>query len=309
MSQYQDVEGKPFGIIIVYQEEEDLINNNFLSFGNIHEYLQNLFKNLFIPIHSIYSLQQFTLQKQEIIYSNQRKEYKIILFLKPQHSEIILPYDNNEFLLLEYFIDKVKEEKLFEEFIVNNLMKEVFTKPRTLTGKQTNVTLIKPILENNNNQLCVWHKITKKQELYKEFYENNQITTVICLLTEKEGCNDYSKLSQHCNLEHFNFSLFGANINYLSKKETIELLLQYANQIISLLKSTEKKRNIVIHCSAGCHRTGIVAYLVLRMLGLNKTKARNALLLMRRETGVEVGQERMKLVDDNILHKALVVEQ
>ena len=52
-----------------------------------------------------------------------------------------------------------------------------------------------------------------------------------------------------------------------------------------LFKNEEK---VLMHCSAGMHRTGTIAYTLLRMAGLPKDEAYESLQKMRIETYKEV---------------------
>lgn len=54
---------------------------------------------------------------------------------------------------------------------------------------------------------------------------------------------------------------------------------------------------IVIHCSAGVHRTGMFAYGLLRRTGLATEPAMSVLRLLRPATADGVGQERMDWVE------------
>lgn len=86
----------------------------------------------------------------------------------------------------------------------------------------------------------------------------------------------------------------------MSSSDTSSLLLSYAQTIVDVIRSDHHQRKILIHCSAGCHRTGTFAYLVLRLLEIDPERAKAALILMRRETGAEVGPARIEFVEDLI---------
>jgi protein-tyrosine phosphatase len=50
---------------------------------------------------------------------------------------------------------------------------------------------------------------------------------------------------------------------------------------------------ILVHCSAGIHRTGMFGYALLRQLGLDRSTARSKLMELREVTGEGVGEDRL----------------
>ncbi|MEO1407492.1 MAG: tyrosine-protein phosphatase [Pseudomonadota bacterium] len=50
---------------------------------------------------------------------------------------------------------------------------------------------------------------------------------------------------------------------------------------------------IYLHCSAGIHRTGYVAYIILRLMGLSEIEALQALNELRPVTADQVGEDRI----------------
>ena len=59
--------------------------------------------------------------------------------------------------------------------------------------------------------------------------------------------------------------------------------------------------SVLLHCSAGLHRTGTVAFGVLRACGWAPVEAKRGLQLMRPETAEQVGEARLALVERTIL--------
>lgn len=60
---------------------------------------------------------------------------------------------------------------------------------------------------------------------------------------------------------------------------------------------SEREEKVLIHCSAGMHRTGTVAYTLLRMSGRDTEQAREAIKLMREITRADVGEWRLELAE------------
>lgn len=54
---------------------------------------------------------------------------------------------------------------------------------------------------------------------------------------------------------------------------------------------------IYLHCSAGIHRTGYFAYILLRIMGLGASDALKALEQLREVTAKQVGEERIMLAE------------
>ncbi|MBL8061619.1 MAG: dual specificity protein phosphatase family protein [Anaerolineales bacterium] len=58
-------------------------------------------------------------------------------------------------------------------------------------------------------------------------------------------------------------------------------------------------RSLLIHCSAGIHRTGTVAYGLLRWRGLERVEAMKLISQMRKETADGMMEKRMRWGDEN----------
>ena len=54
----------------------------------------------------------------------------------------------------------------------------------------------------------------------------------------------------------------------------------------------------MIHCAAGIHRTGTVAYTLLRLGGMSAKEAMDALKEMREETAKGVGKWRIDIAEN-----------
>ena len=59
---------------------------------------------------------------------------------------------------------------------------------------------------------------------------------------------------------------------------------------VLLQAALRRGESVLLHCSAGLHRTGTVAYAVLRASGWGESDAARGLQLMRPETAAGVGQ-------------------
>jgi protein-tyrosine phosphatase len=60
----------------------------------------------------------------------------------------------------------------------------------------------------------------------------------------------------------------------------------------------DEGRSILIHCSAGIHRTGTVAYGILRWRGMDRDRAMKLIRRIRRETAEGMMEKRMRWGDE-----------
>ena len=63
--------------------------------------------------------------------------------------------------------------------------------------------------------------------------------------------------------------------------------------------------HVVIHCAAGIHRTGTMAYTLLRMSGYSAEESLEQLKVMREDTHRGVGDHRIEIAEKQLLPKVL----
>ncbi len=83
--------------------------------------------------------------------------------------------------------------------------------------------------------------------------------------------------------------------NEVTKKYLVERLRTLFNEH---LNGTEA---CVLHCAAGIHRTGTMAYTILRMSGYSPTEAFDLLGTMREDTKKGVGDWRIELAEKHLV--------
>ncbi|WP_372365891.1 tyrosine-protein phosphatase [Candidatus Uabimicrobium sp. HlEnr_7] len=93
-------------------------------------------------------------------------------------------------------------------------------------------------------------------------WSNKGVTDVITLQREDEMNSWLPGICNSNGLTWHHFPLSGRNL--CDKNDIIQL--KRINEIVCLLKDF-KTRHIVIHCSAGMHRTGVFLYFLLRRIG------------------------------------------
>ena len=81
----------------------------------------------------------------------------------------------------------------------------------------------------------------------------------------------------------------------LEHKDTIKDAL---DKVLELLKGPNK---ILIHCSAGVHRTGTFTYSLLRRAGFSKEETMDLLYDIRPVTARQVGEERIQFAEEHLI--------
>ena len=118
-------------------------------------------------------------------------------------------------------------------------------------------------------------------------------THVVTLLKDIEFAERYGEQAKTAGLEWFWLPV--PNGKY-PDGEVNERLLQAMPELSRLL---DEGKSLIIHCSAGIHRTGTVAYGLLRWRGVTSERAMQIIAASRKETAEGMMAKRMKWGDDN----------
>jgi protein-tyrosine phosphatase len=118
-------------------------------------------------------------------------------------------------------------------------------------------------------------------------------THIITLLKESEGAQRYGTMTRDAGMEWIWISV--PNGKY-PEKDVHERLIQSMPMLSQLL---DDGRSILIHCSAGIHRTGTVAYGLLRWRGLDRRQTMKIIGRTRPETAEGMMEKRMRWGDEN----------
>lgn len=113
------------------------------------------------------------------------------------------------------------------------------------------------------------------------------VTHVITLLSEREGAHQVGDAVQHAGMRWIWCPL--ENGRPPDAQRTAELR-PVITELAALIGDGAR---VVIHCSAGIHRTGMFGYAVLRQLALDPATARAKLVELRAVTGQGVGDDRL----------------
>ncbi|MFT3893002.1 MAG: dual specificity protein phosphatase family protein [Anaerolineales bacterium] len=141
-----------------------------------------------------------------------------------------------------------------------------------------------------NGRLALYHR--PRNEDFHSLREMG-CTHIITLLKESEGAEQYGTMTRNAGLEWVWISV--PNGKY-PEKDVHERLIHAMPQLSQLL---DDGKSILIHCSAGIHRTGTVAYGLLRWRGIESKQAMKIIARTRQETAEGMMEKRMRWGDEN----------
>ena len=118
-----------------------------------------------------------------------------------------------------------------------------------------------------NSTLMLFHRPSKKtMPLLKQL---KNITLCVTVQGSAEKPEEVKELCDENGIKHLHIDLEGANEQLLAYKLTIDsesskLLKEKLRQLIEMI--TENEENVMVHCAAGIHRTGMFGYTLLRLV-------------------------------------------
>lgn len=116
-------------------------------------------------------------------------------------------------------------------------------------------------------------------------------THLFTLLGEREGAMTIGVAAQNVHIEWLWLPLENGDPPPEVREPEVRTMLE---RLALLL---EYKSSIVVHCSAGIHRTGMITYALLRQLGLSREQAMQKLSELRSVTAEGVGEARLRWGD------------
>ena len=137
------------------------------------------------------------------------------------------------------------------------------------------------------------HSITAPKVQISRSSREMGCTHIVTLLKESEHAEKYGKLTTEAGLEWVWLSV--PNGKY-PQGEIHERIIQAMPVLSQLL---DEGNSLLIHCSAGIHRTGTIAYGLLRWRGVESKKAMALIHKMRKQTAEGMMEKRMQWGDDN----------
>jgi protein-tyrosine phosphatase len=119
------------------------------------------------------------------------------------------------------------------------------------------------------------------------------INVVVTLLQENEGAASIGQQVSKAGMQWL-WLPFSASMTH---DPDLSALKNFLLQVQELLAAGDK---LYIHCSAGIHRTGMIAYSIMRYVGQNAEEAKRNLQQLRLVTAQQVGDDRLAWADKMI---------
>jgi protein-tyrosine phosphatase len=138
----------------------------------------------------------------------------------------------------------------------------------------------------NGGKLALTHRPKKTD--FRGFRELG-VTHVITLLNENESAQSLGTIATNEGLSWIWCPLKGANIH--ASLDEVRAALEAGKTALA------SGGAVVIHCSAGIHRTGMFGYALLRVVGLHRAAAVEKLRELRAVTAEGVGSDRLEWGD------------
>lgn len=140
-----------------------------------------------------------------------------------------------------------------------------------------------PWLAIGGGHLCVGHRPAKKK---LSALKLQGATHLVTLLSESEGALAVKKAARAESIEWIWFPMDGGDPLAHKRDEEAKALFRNLSGLL------EKGCRLYIHCSAGIHRTGMIANGLLRYMGYSQAQADEQLTALRQETSEGVGEHR-----------------
>lgn len=112
-------------------------------------------------------------------------------------------------------------------------------------------------------------------------------TAVLTLLSEQEQARDLGVLAVAQGLKWIWLPLPNGTPPPVDRDDDIRAAF------IDVRAALEAGGRVLVHCSAGIHRTGMMAFGLLRFLGIEANEAKRVFTLLRQVTATGVGDERV----------------
>lgn len=127
-----------------------------------------------------------------------------------------------------------------------------------------------------------------------------KLTHICTLLSAREQGQAIEKISQRLGCRWIWLPIDGGHCDTLSSMDWAAMLAAFGAQLAEVASP-----RVYVHCSAGIHRTGFFAYLLLRSSGLEPDVAAAALAQCRAVTAQDVGEDRLALAERVLAGEAM----
>lgn len=126
----------------------------------------------------------------------------------------------------------------------------------------------------------------------KESIKAQGVTDIVSLLSPREQPDSIKRIASATGAEWHHFPIDGGHIETLEQVQLSQLFLLHDD-----IARSGDARVLYLHCSAGLHRTGYAAYLLLRYRSLGPEEAVEELRRLRPVTAEQVGADRIALAE------------
>jgi protein-tyrosine phosphatase len=306
------IENEDFGLGIIAETEQDLQTfqefcfNNFLPISKQNCHVSSTCKQTMIDHYITTGINHL------------RTEYAMIILLKNvQYTDLSeLTYEkkfslNNKSYAYQLQILIQNESESNEELLTkirHNLLGEIFvidhddhaSIPSLPAPKQPQFVSI-----SSYSQIACW-QLLRRRDLDR-LHQDLGVTHILTLLNNKEVSHtNICKLIESAGIESIHIPIEGADLSvFTSSQTTIDLLIERLPSVRDLLLNSTitKPIKIIIHCSAGLHRTGTITYLLLRLCQFSMNQSLLIINRTRAITARQVGQKRINAAENNLLGK------
>ncbi|OBK33597.1 hypothetical protein A5658_13245 [Mycobacterium sp. 1245111.1] len=132
--------------------------------------------------------------------------------------------------------------------------------------------------------LALTHRPKKKA---LPVWAQSGVTHVVTLLGEKEGALSVGESVTDAGLDWIWITLAGA------EPPEGDRMVEVRSGLEKVVGALAAGGRVVMHCSAGIHRTGMMGHAVLRLTGLDEVQAVATLRRLRQVTADGVGEHRL----------------
>ena len=130
----------------------------------------------------------------------------------------------------------------------------------------------------------------------KDAIQAKGVTDLMTLLSAREQPDSIKQIAGAIGADWHHFVVDGGHLDTLAEVDLSRLFLLWDG-----ISRSEGDRIVYLHCSAGLHRTGFIAYLILRRSGQSPEEAMLGLRALQDVTADQVGADRIALAEEKFV--------